>query len=317
MLRHEAVGIREIQIHRGWGRMGHMVAPKVGCPKMISLGTRCGASGSEKANLVNLESWAILSYLQRQLYWEFSWFFMFFCCFRLHCFKFSFRKQYRRHEWRIQHVTRYHGSQFGIGVLFSDFSGRNKDPAERRLRMEDSQRHLLKYDPGQRWTKMNKVVLGQNGQIPNPLESTKIHQVTKQKKTKNTHSPGVPCHLAVGTGESCYTCYVWKNSTQLGFPRPEMRSSWAFVRRWEFLVSFLYTFYHFLQIFSYQKFQVTAKRAREGFRWQRPGGENKGVKNQCAPANSLFLFLDLAGLHWHLKFSNLVYVALCCIMLQS
>ena len=26
-----------------------MVAPKVGCPKMISLGTRCGASG-EKAN---------------------------------------------------------------------------------------------------------------------------------------------------------------------------------------------------------------------------------------------------------------------------
>ena len=66
---------------------------------------------------------------------------------------------------------------------------------------------------------------------------------------------------------------------------------------------------HFLQIFSYQKFQVTAKRAREGFRWQRPGGENKGVKNQCALANSLFLFLDLAGLHWHLKFSNLVYVA--------
>jgi hypothetical protein len=50
MLRHEAVGIREIRIHRGWGWMGHMVAPKVGCPKMISLGTRCGASGSEKAN---------------------------------------------------------------------------------------------------------------------------------------------------------------------------------------------------------------------------------------------------------------------------
>lgn len=171
MLRHEAVGIREIRIHRGWGWMGHMVAPKVGCPKMISLGTRCGASGSEKANFSQFGELSCLELLAKTAL---------FFGFRLHCFKFSFRKQYRRHEWSIQHVTRYHGSQFGI-VLFSDFSGRNKDPAERRLRMEDSQRHLLKYDPGQRWTKMNKVVLGQNGQIPNPLESTKSLSKKKQK----------------------------------------------------------------------------------------------------------------------------------------
>lgn len=87
--------------------------------------------------------------------------------------------------------------------------------------MEDSQRHLLKYDPGQRWTKMNKVVLGQNGQIPNPLESTK----SLSKKNKNTHSPGVPCHLAVGLVNPATRAMSDERTQLLGFPRLEMRSS--------------------------------------------------------------------------------------------
>ena len=118
MLRHEAVGIREIRIHRGWGRMGHMVAPKVGCPKMISLGTRCGASG-EKANFSQFGELSCLELLAKTALLRIFMILHVFFGFCFHCFKFSFRKQYRRQEWSIQHVTRYHGSQFGI-VLFSD-----------------------------------------------------------------------------------------------------------------------------------------------------------------------------------------------------
>ena len=72
--------------------MGPDGAPKVGYPKMISLGTRCGAV----PNLVTTSG-----------------------------------------PFSMPHES----------IMAT--SGRNKDPAERRLRMEDSQRHLLKYNPGQ------------------------------------------------------------------------------------------------------------------------------------------------------------------------
>ena len=82
--------------------------------------------------------------------------------------------------------------------------------------------HLLKYDPGQRWTKMNKVVLGQNGQIPNPLESTKS---LSKKKTK-TRTPLVsPVTWQSGLVNPATRAMSDERTQLLGFPRVEMRSS--------------------------------------------------------------------------------------------